>query len=580
MRVAEIDGIKVVNFGIDVLRYELDVLKKFSMCQPALLAEIQQDLASKTNQTIDPKRSLLDDINSFELQRQLADNFKNSDFMDAMTCFYELTLVKDKATFQAEPYVKEYFYLSDNKSNGQFGLVFKARQGDSKLTFIIKSANYPVANDNIIHEAFIGLTELNKLRKYCPNFAQTYGLISCAASSTISTSICDSNMIDKTGAPAPYVIYEYVEGPPLATWISQPNLSLEDIFAAFYQVYFSCKLAFERASNWVHGDLHSENVIMKPLENYVVLKYDNFEVRTKWIAVIIDYEYSEISVDNRIFSGKIKPMNVHREDKGTNVNRILDMMRLFGFSYLRTENNQLKAILNNIYGYFYNGLKPSSDPSFKQFNIKNDHQSAFKPSLELAQNVMFGSISFDGLLRILQHYMPLQLVNNNGIILNNTIMNQVDVYKSWKRQKNPADPMNSKELLDEIKYLVEQVESVLISPWPKVADTVAILASSPYPAEAYKGYILALFNLLLNNKDSIVYNNKIFMLDQNAAHVYRKTITDQTLRLRDYLMQQVFPWRSGIAAAAASGKFGPKSQMIYNINETSFPVSFNFEPIL
>lgn len=375
------------GFSQPLIDYERQAINSISLCQPDLLKMIKYDLdrygginSVPTNvQIVSPKRRLLDDINSLRISEALSTKYKDPGYMEMLTCVYKHTLISDENTYAAEPYVKEYFRLVDNLSDGQAGLVFKAVQGGSGLSFIIKTTLNDRVADEILHEAYIGLTQLNPLRRLCPNFCYVYGVFTCGRSFLASSEVCE------TVGYQPYIITEYIEGKSLRSMIADRTISniahnnVKDFFyitlSSIMQVYLALELSHRYANKYAHVDLHDRNVLLKPIisnktpikdvDSLHYIKYNRPDgsvvyILAKYVATIIDYGFSRCIIPDAPI------MNNWYEDSisikyGWNDETVYyrDINKLLGYSIQVHRNPVEVAALMYVY------------TKFKSFKAKN-----------------------------------------------------------------------------------------------------------------------------------------------------------------------------------------------------------------
>lgn len=260
----------------------------------------QNKLSPVDEQTI--KAVLLDRINEFRMKDDLDERFYDSRLMSVITCLYGNFWTIDQNSFKAAESVRQYFRVTDNLSIGEWGTVLRAKNGGSNMDFIIKTQNTASNSELTIHEAFVAMYALNKLRAYCPNFSCIYGGFVCGTPDPVSGEICKGNL------NVPYSIYEAISGQSLYDTIvairgkqnvkfrpafvpgflkfgqnsniKQPAGSYVDpdyelILSSIIQVAYSLKIAQARAYSFSHRDLHTNNIILRPLKSRMAIKYES-----------------------------------------------------------------------------------------------------------------------------------------------------------------------------------------------------------------------------------------------------------------------------------------------------------------
>lgn len=334
-----------------VLDQEVGYLRMFRLCSDTLADDLNGDvnialeslglvlppnsynalsdgrLDSKTTDLI--KSALLDRINEFKVSDTLGNRFYDYRLMSVLTCLFGNLWSLNKETFQITSLTKDFFHLSDNLSSGQWGLVFKATRGGSNLSFIIKSQMVTDYAELSIHEAFVGLVALNKMRAFCPNYSCIYGAFMCGKPDAIGGQICTDDI------EVPYTVYENIEGPtihdlirnyPITKVVSihKPQIYplYEDVISCILQMVFALQIGHARAHKFSHRDLHYHNVICRPLKTESSIRYDSkyfifddalksslgvpqpeleskegrriYYVRSRYAATIIDYDTAQL----------------------------------------------------------------------------------------------------------------------------------------------------------------------------------------------------------------------------------------------------------------------------------------------
>jgi hypothetical protein len=187
----------------------------------------------------------------------------------------------------------------------------KVHQSIGKLVELASGANGTVStasigdkidpnDDDLMHEAFVGLAGTNKLRKDIPNFSFIYGAFKCdgpimpGKGKEVKT-FCTG----ESGSPVTYALYENIVG---KTFYDQIDIMTGP---EFINIYLQVLLAINYADlkcDFTHFDLHWENVILRKLENItgvIGVKYPtqglgDIYMYTNVIPTIIDYGYTHI----------------------------------------------------------------------------------------------------------------------------------------------------------------------------------------------------------------------------------------------------------------------------------------------
>lgn len=220
--------------------------------------------------------------------------------------------------------LEEHHILSDTSVEGVVWTVGYNNNATPFATMKYSKIVGPNKSYNMIHELTVGLI-LNFLRAYVPNFMYVWGGFSCSIPADLGPiaaappgavagvggnatrnhdfgTMCvgnNSNNMDVImlsenivtfGSANQILNASVVPGNPKhVDWLDILHILFQVIVALYFaQAY--CK--------FVHGDLHSGNVLIKRLAAPVDLAYDidgvTYTIRTQYIAVIIDYGLARI----------------------------------------------------------------------------------------------------------------------------------------------------------------------------------------------------------------------------------------------------------------------------------------------
>lgn len=200
-------------------------------------------------------------------------------------------------------------------SSGQYGEVYIA-DIISNIDIIIKVPLQTASYTDVIREYFIGVTMINSLRYYIPNFVYTLGAFQCGD-------------IKKNcnGKPKLMIMYEKIKGQGLFYKIK--DRGFDWFLNIFAQLLIALEIA-QRSIGFCHYDLHSLNVMIREERvNYVGL-IDNvsYKVSTNEYPVIIDFgmscvRYKGEDIGNTGLSqSNIFPFCVQGKDVGMFLNSV------------------------------------------------------------------------------------------------------------------------------------------------------------------------------------------------------------------------------------------------------------------
>lgn len=178
---------------------------------------------------------------------------------------------------------------------------------DDTNMFVMKVPQNP-ENDELAHEALVGLYGLNKLRHILPNFMYIYGYAKC------SPPFLDHNEIltwcSSSNPPVSYLIMENIrDSVPMREFVRDPNVTALDVLVVWNQIENALNLAHKKYG-YTHYDLHYGNILVRKYRNLVAIPFLGKRnevigyIVTKYVPYIIDYGYSRIKVGGIGF-GKI-----------------------------------------------------------------------------------------------------------------------------------------------------------------------------------------------------------------------------------------------------------------------------------
>lgn len=155
------------------------------------------------------------------------------------------------------------------------------------LNFLLEK-DKPEKFIELLHEAFVGTKAVNILTKVVPNFMYTFGLF------------------DKEATGDTCLLSEYIPGESLDQYLSGEYFNLNEFFLILIQLGLALRYAQDQCG-FCHLDLYPHNVILKRLEEPVVVEYPIgvekiYRITTNLIPVIIDYGRSQVVVDNIYYS--------------------------------------------------------------------------------------------------------------------------------------------------------------------------------------------------------------------------------------------------------------------------------------
>lgn len=241
------------------------------------------------------------------------------------------------------------------------GFVLKTRFNSSSDLFVLKVPRQ-AKDDELIHEALVGLFAMNKLRRILPNYMYVYGIAKCSPpfmEGKVPATWCSS-----TNPPTTYLISENIKNSiAFSDWIQRPDSTGLQLTAIMLQIINALNVAY-KSYGYCHYDLHGGNILIRQYEQNIAIPffgtemYDIGHIATNLVPVIIDYGYSRVKVGGVSF-GKIG-----LETFNVNNNRAFpysDLYKIIGFigrNLVRNENPnraELGAVLEKFFSVFEEG---------------------------------------------------------------------------------------------------------------------------------------------------------------------------------------------------------------------------------
>lgn len=212
--------------------------------------------------------------------------------------------------------------------------------------------------DSIPHEAIVGIGCLNEVRKYVPNFAYTYsyGMATLPLDDKImidkDKNVLSWNINDKNSCMRSYIVMEnVVNSIELYEFINNDNINYKDIVICYLQLFNALRVAYDMF-NYIHCDLHPDNILVRKFSEPVRVPIRNGEIYTKYVPYIIDYGRNIVLYDRE----KYKNPNLIKINKG---NWGYDFTLLTYFSCSSNRKDVIK-FLDSIWNFVYENKQPSA----------------------------------------------------------------------------------------------------------------------------------------------------------------------------------------------------------------------------
>jgi hypothetical protein len=275
----------------------------------------------------------LDHIDYDKLSILISQEFYNIDIMKTMTCLID-TILDSEQDFIEYLTNTNVLDVGPKKSNL---LVFFTSFLEGKNRIL----TFKYDADDTLEEGMTGILGLNSLRSIIPTFSWIYGFTKC----NLPIFRKNKNKFEIVTACSEHVefkkrkyigmISEYVKGPTVETYMKDANVDVKNILSLILTVLFSLKYANENI-DYVHWDLHSQNVLMRELEHKDSYIYLQDIKEYLWVgqnlATIIDYGFSSFTNDNKIISRFARPdLGINPQASSSPMN---DVFKFFSSLYL------------------------------------------------------------------------------------------------------------------------------------------------------------------------------------------------------------------------------------------------------
>lgn len=383
---------------------ELDILSKIKIC-PA-------------NNSVS-----LEDLNSIVLKSKLENDFYSASLMQALSCYFDVTLkghITDKLPSASPELIRELTHPHRIGAESVEGVALLTGIGDTKDLVVIKAPKDP-KNDGLLHEYFVGMTALNKLRQYNPSFMYTFTGFTCSAPVIKGKEVVE--WCEPQGPQVNYVVFEKIIGKGFEDILSNTNITLKQYLSYLLQGIYAHKRAVadygfthydEHTGNWLIGEVPGvkrEGIT----ENgpFYVPFIQNGNGVTKFVksdgrTVIIDFGRVHILYNGKHFGFHDKKLQEEDGLYSNKVRPLYDMFKIIGFSLDDLLNAKSKSDaamklfreLMPLYQFF----RPVRDYPSYVASVKNERKSYFVMSVEISQKEKESSL--DDLLKWIEEKYP------------------------------------------------------------------------------------------------------------------------------------------------------------------------------
>jgi serine/threonine protein kinase len=337
-----------------------------------------------------PDTPTLNDLDAQVLKARLNEDFYSYSLLEALQCYFDVTLHGSEQGIPTAPDDIHRYLTGGKKIGGDSaeGVAILAGIDNVRDLVIIKAPKDP-RNDGLVHEYFVSVTCLNKLRRYVPGFMYSFGAFRCSAPLIQHKKLLE--WCEPDGPSVNYVLFEKVVGPSLSSLM--PVLNLEEYLSYIIQIAFNLQRAVHDNS-FTHYDLHDQNILCREVainkknkEFYVPFILPGGEtvyVRSNRVATIIDYGRVHIKYNNKhygFYSKSLRTIDGLYPDK---CRPLYDIYKVIGFSlYSLLESGKNKELFKGLMDLvsFFRPIK--NYPSYLA-TIKREKDSFYVLSVDIS----------------------------------------------------------------------------------------------------------------------------------------------------------------------------------------------------
>ncbi len=319
---------------------------------------------------VDWVNSRLGNVNMELFSQMLTGDFFDDETMNTMVCLSKAAYLAKSSSLAPNDRIRSW--IRNLRQIGAYSIAGYALLGnagsglDKESTatgaFIVKAIKDTSRSGELIHEVFVAMKGLNRIRKMCPNFAYVFGYVECSApvGGSVTAKYPKNKQINTfcntkgEGNDIVMAIYENVTPAKDFGTMIREGMNGED-FMRYYTALMMAEHVAMVECDFTHYDEHQENVLMRECTDsryqesvanggetlfYVpyTLKLSNGNVVTYYavspgrIPTIIDYGRSHVNVDGRNYgmpgddSYLYIQQNVYRDRS----NPLFDAFKLLG----------------------------------------------------------------------------------------------------------------------------------------------------------------------------------------------------------------------------------------------------------
>lgn len=501
---------KELQVDQEMYQQELTLIAKNNPCSLDYLKRLQVTIGN---------------INNDKLAQMLSHQFYNPSVMKNMQCIIQENFFTApwgnafSSEERARLHLRNIHTFGESSVNSIAYLAnYNAR---SDIQVVIKEGRNTDADYSLIHEGFIGMYAINKLRPYCPNFMYTYALAKGGA--FINKDYQTIAFLDQEHKEVYHLLVESIDNAiPMYQFLD--TCTSTEFISTLLQVFYALEIAQDKI-DFTHYDLHSANVLISTKsERTEQITYRRPDGSFRYIpatsiASIIDFGESHVKINNVNYGISRKKL-IATDNKNK---QLVDVYKLIGFlSYYYLYSKRNDTEINYIFATLWSIFSPAEDWRELTFKQRDIYYVYNKDSV----NNTAGSLSFfidqvETLLNVKWDKQWNTNMDNSFSCSTHTCYSDKEILQleGLEKFKIPKDVMS---LYDLYQYLVHQNDKKLadylleeytttknfITSYRSLLQTTDNLLQIIKHEQTESSIPTFNANLLTDNNDA--YNNTIF----------------------------------------------------------------------
>lgn len=275
----------------------------------------------------------------------------DSNFQDDTACLIDAMTTTANKMSDIFPDLRLRSFINKTKVIGaesRYGIATLVSFYEEPL-FVVKT---PRTHDDedLNHEAFVGMAAINKLRNKIPNFVHTYGLYKCAPILVNQ----NKEVVEYCPSPEPTYPYLVIENIDNAKGMRDvaPYLSCQEFLEVYIQIINAINVA-NKEFDFSHYDLHQDNVLIQqfkdPVTVPIYLSDRIIYLHTRHLARIIDLGRAHVKIGKYHFG---EPGYHHVNAYYDRSFPIYDTYKILLASYKPREDQEYERLMDKLYQFY------------------------------------------------------------------------------------------------------------------------------------------------------------------------------------------------------------------------------------